>query len=136
MRPLTLTMTAFGPYAGQETVDFREAVKSGLFGIYGSTGSGKSTIFSAMTFALFGEASRNEQDTSSLRSHHADANTLTQVDFIFDVGASRYRIRRTPDQMRPAKRGGVRLLFLVIGVHSGDVERKVALTVRGRRQVG
>lgn len=105
MRPLTLTMTAFGPYAGQETVDFREAVKSGLFGIYGSTGSGKSTIFSAMTFALFGEASRNEQDTSSLRSHHADANTLTQVEFIFEVGASRYRICRTPDQMRPAKRG-------------------------------
>lgn len=105
MRPLTLTMTAFGPYAGRESVDFREAVKSGLFGIYGSTGSGKSTIFSAMTFALFGEASRNEQDTSSLRSHHADDDILTQVDFIFEVGTSRYLIRRTPDQMRPAKRG-------------------------------
>ena len=105
MRPLTLTMTAFGPYAGRESVDFREAVKSGLFGIYGSTGSGKSTIFSAMTFALFGEASRNEQDMSSLRSHHADSDTLTQVDFIFEVGTSRYLIRRTPDQMRPTKRG-------------------------------
>ena len=105
MRPLTLTMTALGPYAGRESVDFRAAVKSGLFGIYGSTGSGKSTIFSAMTFALFGEASRNEQDTSSLRSHHADDDILTQVDFIFEVGTSRYLIRRTPDQMRPAKRG-------------------------------
>lgn len=131
MRPLTLTMTAFGPYAGQETVDFREAVKSGLFGIYGSTGSGKSTIFSAMTFALFGEASRNEQDTSSLRSHHADANTLTQVEFVFDVGVSRYLIRRAPDQMRPAKRGDGETkethkawLFDVTGLEPEDISDK------------
>ena len=131
MRPLTLTMTAFGPYAGEESVDFREAVKSGLFGIYGSTGSGKSTIFSAMTFALFGEASRNEQDTSSLRSHHADANTLTQVEFVFEVGASRYLIRRTPDQMRPAKRGDGETkeahkawLFDVTGLEPEDISDK------------
>ena len=131
MRPLTLTMTAFGPYAGEEIVDFREAVKSGLFGIYGSTGSGKSTIFSAMTFALFGEASRNEQDTSSLRSHHADDDTLTQVEFIFEVGTSRYLIRRTPDQMRPAKRGDGETkeahkawLFDVTGLEPEDISDK------------
>jgi len=131
MRPLTLTMTAFGPYAGRESVDFREAVKSGLFGIYGSTGSGKSTIFSAMTFALFGEASRNEQDTSSLRSHHADDDTLTQVEFIFEVGTSRYLIRRTPDQMRPAKRGDGKTkeahkawLFDVTGLEPEDISDK------------
>lgn len=105
MRPIILTMTAFGPYAGKEVVDFRDAVASGLFGIYGSTGSGKSTIFSAITFALFGEASCNEQEASSLRSHHAADNTLTRVDFIFEIGAARYLIRRTPDQMRPALRG-------------------------------
>lgn len=131
MRPLTLTMTAFGPYAGEEIVDFREAVKSGLFGIYGSTGSGKSTIFSAMTFALFGEASRNEQDTSSLRSHHADDDILTQVEFIFEVGASRYLIRRTPDQMRPAKRGDGETkeahkawLFDVTGLEPEDISNE------------
>lgn len=131
MRPLTLTMTAFGPYAGREYVDFREAVKSGLFGIYGSTGSGKSTIFSAMTFALFGEASRNEQDTSSLRSHHADDDILTQVEFIFEVGTSRYLIRRTPDQMRPAKRGDGETkeahkawLFDVTGLEPEDISDK------------
>lgn len=131
MRPLTLTMTAFGPYAGEETVDFREAVKSGLFGIYGSTGSGKSTIFSAMTFALFGEASRNEQDTSSLRSHHADDDILTQVEFIFEVGTSRYLIRRIPDQMRPAKRGDGETkeahqawLFDVTGLEPEDISDK------------
>ena len=131
MRPLTLTMTAFGPYAGEESVDFREAVKSGLFGIYGSTGSGKSTIFSAMTFALFGEASRNEQDTSSLRSHHADDDILTQVEFIFEVGTSRYLIRRIPDQMRPAKRGYGETkeahqawLFDVTGLEPEDISDK------------
>ena len=67
MRPIRLTMQAFGPYAGREVIDFREAVASGLFGIYGQTGSGKSTIFSAMTFALFGEAAKTEQETASLR---------------------------------------------------------------------
>ncbi len=131
MRPITLTMTAFGPYAEEETVDFRNAVKSGLFGIYGSTGSGKSTIFSAMTFALFGEASHNEQDTSSLRSHHAEDDTLTKVEFVFEVGASRYLIRRTPDQMRPAKRGDGETkethkawLFDVTGIEPEDISDK------------
>lgn len=105
MRPIKLTMTAFGPYAGQEVVDFREAVASGLFGIYGPTGSGKSTIFSAMTFALFGESSRSEQDPVSLRSDHAAPNILTKVEFIFEVGTAHYLIRRTPEQMRPNLRG-------------------------------
>lgn len=143
MRPLTLTMTAFGPYAGEEVVDFREAVKSGLFGIYGSTGSGKSTIFSAMTFALFGEASRNEQDTSSLRSHHADDDTLTQVEFIFDVGTSRYLIRRTPDQMRPAKRGDGETkeahkawLFDVTGLEPEDISDKNCGKLIAEKKVG
>ena len=128
MRPIMLTMTALGPYAGQEVVDFREAVASGLFGIYGSTGSGKSTIFSAMAFALFGEASSSDQDTASLRSHHAADDTLTQVEFIFEVGAARYLIRRTPDQMRPALRGDGETkdthkawLFDVTGINPDDI---------------
>ena len=61
MRPLILKMQAFGPYAGLATVDFRRALASGLFGIYGATGAGKSSIFSAITFALFGEAADGEQ---------------------------------------------------------------------------
>jgi len=105
MRPLLLTMQAFGPYAGTEVVDFEKAIGTGLFGIYGPTGSGKSSIFSAMTFALFGETARGGQDIGSLRSHHADVGTFTQVDFVFDVGAKRYLIRRCPDQERPALRG-------------------------------
>jgi len=98
-------MTAYGPYAGTEIVDFREAIASGLFGIYGSTGSGKSTIFSAMMFALFGKLSRAEQDPQSVRSDHAAAETLTQVEFIFEVCDKQYLIRRIPDQSRPKKSG-------------------------------
>lgn len=105
MRPVRLTMQAFGPYAAREVVDFREAVGCGLFGIYGPTGSGKSTIFSAMTFALFGEPAKAEQDASSLRSDHADPAIPTEVEFIFDLGDRRYVIRRRPEQMRPKQRG-------------------------------
>jgi len=131
MRPIKLTMTAFGPYAGREVVDFRDAVASGLFGIYGSTGSGKSTIFSAITFALFGEAAHNEQDTDSLRSDHAAVNMSTEVEFIFEVGTTKYLIRRTPDQMRPALRGEGETkdahkawLFDVTGIDSDDISNE------------
>ena len=105
MRPVRLTLQAFGPYANKEVIDFRNAVEAGLFGIYGQTGSGKSTIFSGMTFALFGEASKSEQDRTSLRSDHAAANLLTEVEFVFDVGERRFVIVRQPDQMRPKQRG-------------------------------
>ncbi|MGA7117410.1 MAG: SMC family ATPase, partial [Hyphomicrobium sp.] len=106
MKPLILILQAIGPYAGRQSVDFRTVLDSGLFGIYGATGSGKSTIFSAMTFALFGEAARSEQHATSLRSDHADASLLTQVELIFEAGGRTYRIVRQPEQTRPAKRGG------------------------------
>src|SRR5271166_5053540 len=105
MRPIRLTMQAFGPFAGREVVDFREAMESSLFGIYGPTGAGKSTIFSAVTFALFGEATRADQDTDSLRSDHADPGTVTEVEFVFEVGEQRFVVRRRPDQKRPKLRG-------------------------------
>jgi len=106
MRPLKLTMTAFGPYAGETVVDFKAALDKGLFGIYGPTGSGKSSIFSAMSFALFGETARGGQDSSSVRSDHAKLECMTEVELIFELGRKQYLIRRIPDQMRPAKRGG------------------------------
>jgi len=104
MRPVRLTLQAFGPYANREVIDFRDAVEAGLFGIYGQTGSGKSTIFSGMTFALFGEASKSEQDRTSLRSDHAAAELTTEVEFVFDVGDRRFVVVRQPDQMRPKMR--------------------------------
>ncbi|MDH7639973.1 AAA family ATPase [Sphingomonas oryzagri] len=105
MRPIRLTISAFGPYAGTEQVDFREATDAGLFGIYGPTGSGKSSIFSAMTFALFGEGAKREQSIATMRSGHADADQPTEVSLLFEIGERRYYIRRQPDQTRPKKRG-------------------------------
>lgn len=105
MRPLRLTMQAFGPFAGREIVDFRGATSAGLFGVYGPTGAGKSTIFSAMTFALFGEAAKEEQETVSLRSDYAPPNLATEVELIFDLNDRRYVIRRRPEQLRPKQRG-------------------------------
>lgn len=105
MRPIRLTLQAFGPFAAREVIDFREALASGLFGIYGQTGAGKSTIFCAMTFALFGEAAKVEQDATSLRSDHADPALPTEVEFIFEIDSKRYVIRRRPEQVRPKLRG-------------------------------
>jgi DNA repair protein SbcC/Rad50 len=105
MKPLRLTIQAFGPYPGREVVDFRDAISSGLFGIYGKTGSGKSSVFSAMTFALFGKPANAEQEPTTLRSDHAEAATTTEVEFVFDLADRRYVILRQPDQMRPKKIG-------------------------------
>lgn len=105
MKPVRLTMQAFGPYAGREVVDFRSAVDAGLFGIYGQTGSGKSTIFSAMTFALFGQAAKAEQDAPTLRCDSADGDLPTEVEFVFDLADKRYVVRRRPEQRRPKQRG-------------------------------
>lgn len=105
MRPVRLTLQAFGPYPERVVIDFRDAVEAGLFGIYGQTGSGKSTIFSAMTFALFGEPAKSEQEAPSLRSDHADPGVPTEVEFVFDVGSQRFVILRRPDQIRPKTRG-------------------------------
>ncbi|WP_210269848.1 AAA family ATPase [Hyphomicrobium methylovorum] len=105
MRPVRLTMQAFGPYPGRVAIDFRSAVDAGLFGIYGQTGSGKSTIFSAMTFALFGAPAKPDQEPTSLRSDHADPALMTEVEFVFDIGNRRYVIVRRPEQKRPKQRG-------------------------------
>ena len=105
MRPVRLTMQAFGPYAGRDVVDFRAAVASGLFGVYGPTGSGKSTMFSAMAFALFGEPAKEGQEAKTLRSDHAPADLPTEVEFVFELGAKTYLVRRRPAQARPKLRG-------------------------------
>ena len=105
MRPVRLTIQAFGPYPERAVIDFRDAVEAGLFGIYGPTGSGKSTIFSAMTFALFGEPAKTEQKAPSLRSDHAGPGVPTEVEFVFDVAGRRYVVLRRPDQPRPKQRG-------------------------------
>jgi exonuclease SbcC len=106
MRPISLIMRAFGPYAKEQLLDFRSLGSSRLFLICGPTGAGKSTIIDAMCYALFGQSSGAEREPSQLRSDHATAEDPTEVVFEFSVGAERYRIRRSPDQPRPSKRGG------------------------------
>lgn len=105
MRPIKLTLSAFGPYGGVETIDFREATDAGLFGIYGPTGSGKSSIFSAIAFALFGEGAKEEQSIGTMRSDFAPDALLTEVSLQFELGDKRYFVRRIPDQARPKSRG-------------------------------
>jgi len=143
MRPLKLSMTAFGPYAATETVDFRRATDAGLFGIYGPTGSGKSSIFSAMAFALFGEGAKREQPSTSMRSDHAAAQTLTEVSFIFELGDKRYYVRRQPDQMRPKVHGDgetknvhAAFLFDVTDVEIDDVSVDNCGRVLAEKRVG
>ena len=83
MRPLKLTIAGFGPYAGVQELNFETLGNSGLYLITGDTGAGKTTIFDAITFALFGEASGDNRDPSMLRSKYAKAEDPTYVELIF-----------------------------------------------------
>ncbi|MDQ7825439.1 MAG: SMC family ATPase [Candidatus Eremiobacteraeota bacterium] len=106
MRPLKLIIRAFGPYAKEQGLDFRELRNNGLFLIHGPTGAGKTSIIDAMCFALYGEASGKERDCRHLRSHHADAHTPSEVVFDFSLGSRSYRVARTLEFERPKKRAG------------------------------
>ena len=105
MRPITLTMTGFGPYAKETTVDFEKLGEDGLYLITGDTGAGKTTIFDAITFALFGEASGVNRETSMLRSKYADKDTPTKVTLDFEYAGKRYSVTRNPAYERKYKRG-------------------------------
>lgn len=104
MKPIKLTMQAFGPYAKREVLDF-SAIGNGLFLISGATGSGKTTIFDAIKFALFGVTSDETRPAREMRSAHASSDTLTLVELEFEHGGHEYRVRRTPRQVRPKQRG-------------------------------
>lgn len=105
MRPLTLALSAFGPYAGAVTVDFTRLEQEGIYLICGDTGAGKTTIFDAISFALYGEASGPDRTARTLRSDFADADTPTFVELTFAYRGQTYRIRRAPEYLRPKKRG-------------------------------
>ncbi|PIC58655.1 exonuclease [Sporosarcina sp. P12(2017)] len=95
MKPITLTMTAFGPYKEKETVDFRDLKDHRLFVISGKTGAGKTTIFDGICFALYGQASGEDRtDTKALRSQFADDDIQTTVELTFDIHKRRYRVVR------------------------------------------
>lgn len=105
MRPAKLTISAFGPYAGKVTVDFERLGGEGLYLICGDTGAGKTTIFDAISFALYGVASGADRTTRSLRSDFAAPGAETYVELEFEHHGGRYVIRRNPEYERPKKRG-------------------------------
>lgn len=106
MKPLKLTMQAFGPFAARECVDFTRFGERALFLIHGPTGAGKTTLLDALCFALYGDTSGGERDARTMRSDHAPAGLETEVELEFALGAERYRVARKPAQSRPARRGG------------------------------
>lgn len=105
MRPTKLTISAFGPYAGQVGLDLDKLGQSGLYVICGDTGAGKTTIFDAITFALFGQASGKAVKGEMLRSKYARAETPTFVELSFCYRGRDYTVRRSPDYERPKTRG-------------------------------
>ncbi|MBR6581820.1 MAG: SMC family ATPase [Ruminococcus sp.] len=105
MRPLKLTMSAFGPYADVTELDMTALGDRGLYLITGDTGSGKTTIFDAITFALYGKASGSSRNSNMFRSKYADDKTDTYVELEFAYGDGVYKIRRNPTYERVKKRG-------------------------------
>lgn len=105
MRPLKITMSAFGPYAGEVTLDMQKLGKSGIYLITGDTGAGKTTVFDAISYALYGEASGNYRENTTLRSKYASAGTPTFVELEFEYNNEIYKINRNPEYPRPNKRG-------------------------------
>ncbi len=105
MRPVKLTMSAFGPYQKETVVDFDRLGKFGLYLITGDTGAGKTTIFDAIKYAIYGAASGGAREPGMLRSKYADESTPTEVVLEFECDEEIYTIRRSPSYIRKKERG-------------------------------
>lgn len=105
MKPISLTMEAFGPYRNSVTLDFNELQDHSMFLIAGPTGAGKTSILDAMVYALYGEPSGEVRKTDAIRSDFAEPHRMTRVDFSFAIGDAQYRVERLPKQMVAKKRG-------------------------------
>jgi DNA repair protein SbcC/Rad50 len=104
MKPVKLTISAFGPYARVQEIDF-STLKEQIFVISGPTGAGKTTIFDAISFALFGEPSGSSRDRDSFRSDFAQPDTETFIELIFELRGKTYKIRRSPQQEQRKLKG-------------------------------
>ncbi len=105
MKPLMLTVSAFGPYAEKTVIDFSLLGKSGLYLITGDTGAGKTTVFDAITYALYGEPSGSSRDANMFRSKYAADDTPTYAQLEFEYADKIYTVKRCPEYLRPSKRG-------------------------------
>lgn len=134
MRPLKLTMQAFGPYAKTETIDFTKLGTRTMFVISGKTGAGKTTIFDGISYAIYGKASGEDRNGPELRSQFAADSLLTEVSLDFKLRDKRYLITRSPQQDKKKERGDG---FTTIGakaelyVYDGNGELKnIASSIR------
>lgn len=101
MKPLKLTMTAFGPYKNTEVIDFEQLGDHRLFAISGKTGAGKTTIFDAICYALYGAGSgEDRQDTAILRSGFAEDDVYTSIELVFEMRGKTYRVLRQPGHIK------------------------------------
>ncbi len=105
MRPIKLCISAFGPYAGSVRIDMDHLGTKGIYLITGDTGAGKTTIFDAITYALYGSTSGGNRDPKMMRSKYADPQTPTEVELMFEYAGNEYKIKRNPDYERPSKKG-------------------------------
>lgn len=105
MKPISLTIEAFGPYRDSVTLDFNELQNHSMFLISGPTGAGKTSILDAMVYALYGEPSGEVRKTDAIRSDFAEPQHMTRVDFSFAIGEAQYRVERLPKQWVAKKRG-------------------------------
>ncbi len=105
MRPLAITMTAFGPFTGTERIDFRPALRAGFVLIHGRTGAGKSTVLDAMCHALYGSTTTEGRTVDRMRSQLADPRTATEVVLDFELRGAAYRVHRRPPWERRRQRG-------------------------------
>ncbi|MDO4492771.1 MAG: SMC family ATPase [Clostridia bacterium] len=103
MRPIKLTVSAFGPYAGETVFELDKFGTNGLYLITGDTGAGKTTIFDAITYALYGETSGDTRTVDTLRSKYAKDDTKTYAELTFEYAGKTYTVKRSPSYEKPGR---------------------------------
>ena len=105
MRPLRLKMTGFGPYKETNVIDLDSLGRGGLYLITGDTGAGKTFIFDAITYALYGDMSGSGRDSRSIRSQYSPDGEKTEVELVFEYNGRKYMVTRNPEYYRANKSG-------------------------------
>lgn len=132
MKLQKLVISGFGPYASRQELDFEKNLQDkNMFVITGNTGAGKTTIFDAINFALYGEPSGSDREAKSLRSDFADAKTPTEVELWFSLREKEYYVKRTPSYIKPKLRGD----GFVENKPSAEIKLSKDKTVTGVTQV-